>query len=184
MVTTAKGFQLTERNLVLTGYIEPNKPRLGRQVAQQLRMPFVDVEEVIEQRMGESVDVIREQYGERRLKTVECEIMEEVLLHRNAVIRVSGSTLVHSEHYERLQQTSVMICLVARLDAILQRMHLTLGARYHNPYERGTQLGHLRREWAVRDKQELYELDFTYHDEAAMVTDIIRLWQMVAIERL
>jgi shikimate kinase len=184
MVTTATGLQLTERNLVLTGYIEPNKPRLGRQVAQQLRMPFVDVAELIEQRMGESVDVIREQYGERRLKTVETEIMEEVMLHRNAVIRVSGSTLIHSEHYERLQQTSVIMCLVARLDAILQRMHIALGARYHNPYERGAQLGSLRREWTVRSKAGLHELDFTYHDEATMVADIITLWQQVAIERL
>ena len=184
MVTAATGLQITERNLVLTGYIEPNKPRIGRQVAQQLRMPFVDVAELIELRTGDSVDVIREQYGERRLKTVEIEIMNEVLLHRNAVIRVSGSSLMHSDHYERLQQTSVVVCLVARLDAILQRMHLALGARYHNPYERGTQLGHLQREWAVRKKEGLHELDFTYHDEETMIADILALWQQVAIERL
>ncbi|MDQ7027381.1 MAG: shikimate kinase [Anaerolineae bacterium] len=184
MVTTATGLQITERNLIVTGYVEPNKPRIARQVAQQLRMPFVDVAELIELRTGDSVDVIREQYGERRLKTVECEVMEEVLLHRKAVIRVSGSTLVHSEHYERLQQTSIIICLVARLDAVLQRMHMTLGARYHNPYERGAQLGNLQREWLVRKKEGLLELDFTYHDEASMIKDILNLWQEVAIERI
>jgi hypothetical protein len=63
-------------------------------------------------------------------------------------------------------------------------MHLALGARYHNPYERGTQLGHLQREWAVRKKADLHELDFTYHDEETMVADILALWQQVAIERL
>ena len=47
MVTTRSSLQLTEGNLILTGYIEPNKPRIGRQVAQQLRMPFVDVAEVM-----------------------------------------------------------------------------------------------------------------------------------------
>ncbi|MEO1291069.1 MAG: hypothetical protein AAFV93_25320, partial [Chloroflexota bacterium] len=35
MVTTSR-FNLTDRNLILTGYIEPNKPRTGRFVAQQL----------------------------------------------------------------------------------------------------------------------------------------------------
>lgn len=183
MVSGFSGLQITERNLVLTGYIEPNKPRIGRQIATQLRMPFVDVAELIEQRLGESVDVIREQYGERRLKTVECEIMDEIMLRRGSVIRVSGSTLVHSDHYERLAETSVMVCLVARLDAILQRMHLTLGARYNNPNERGAQLGQLRREWTVRSKAGLIELDFTYHDEETMIDDIIELWQNIAIER-
>lgn len=184
MVTGFSGLNVTDRNLVLTGYNEPNKPRIGRQVAAQLRMPFVDVAELIEARIGESVAVIREQYGEQRLKTVECEIMEEVMLRRNSVIRVSGSTLVHSDHYEQLAETSVMVCLVARLDAILQRMHLTLGARYNDPNERGAQLGQLQREWAVRKKEGLLELDFTYHDEAEMVRDIVEMWQQVAIERV
>lgn len=183
MVSGFSGLSVTERNLVITGYNEPNKPRIGRQVASQLRMPFVDVAELIEQRTGETVAVIREQFGERRLKTVEREIMEEVMLRRNSVIRVSGSTLVHSDHYERLAETSVMVCLVARLDAILQRMHLTLGARYNNPNERGAQLGQLQREWTVRQKEGLIELDFTYHDEDDMVQDIIELWQQIAIER-
>jgi len=183
MVTTTGGLRLTERNLILTGYIEPNKPRIGRQVAQHLRLPFVDVEELIEERSGESVAFIRQNYGERRLKTVECEVMEEVLLYRSSVIRVGGGTLMHSDHFERLQQTGVIVCLVARLDAILQRMHLTLGARYHDPAERGTQLGHLRREWTVRAKAGLHELDVTYHNEEATIADILSLWQRVAIER-
>jgi len=183
MVTFTSGLQLTERNLVLTGYTEPNKPRLGRQVAERLRMRFVNVEEVIEQRTGDSIAVIRQNYGERRLKTVECEIMEEIMLHRNSVIRVNGSTLMHSDHYERLQRTSVMICLVARLDAILQQMHLMLGARYHDPVERGTQLGHLRREWAVRSKPGLHEIDATDYDSDQVIAAILAIWQEMAIER-
>lgn len=172
---------LTERNLVITGYIEPNKPRIARQVAERLRMPFVDMEARIEERFGEDINTIRNSYGERRLKTVEAEIMEEILLYRNAVLRINGSTLMHSEHYERMQSNSIMLCLVARLDAILQRMHLTLGARYHDPAERGRELSHLRREWAIRKKPNLLELDVTYKAEPAMITDIISLWQAEAM---
>lgn len=183
MAMLRSGFQLTERNLVLTGYTEPNKPRIARQVAEQLRMRFVNVEELIEQRTGESVTEIRLSYGEHRLKTVESEIMEEVLLYRNAVIRVNGSTLVHSDHYEQLEHTSIMICLVARLDAILQQMHLVLGSRYHDPTERGMQLGLLRREWAVRSKPNLHEIDATDYDADTLVQEVIALWEEMAVGR-
>lgn len=181
MVTSS--FQLTDRNLILTGYMEPNKTRVARQVAEQLHMPFVNVEERIEERLGAERDTVRVQYGDHHLKTIEAEIMEQVLLYRSAVIRVNGSTLMHSEHYERMRETGEVICLVARLDAVLQRLHLMMGARYHDPAERGAHLGQLRREWAVRQLPGLMELDVTYFDEEQTIQAITELWQQIALER-
>lgn len=177
------GLQLSERNLILTGYVEPNKPRIGRQVAERLRMRFVDVEERIEQRTGEDLAALRRAYGERRVKAAEADIMDEMVLHRSTVIRVSGSTLMHSEHYERISETGVVLCLVARLDAVLQRMHLTLGARYHDPRVRGTELGMLRREWEIRKKAAIHELDVTDMDDDGIIQAITEFWQQVAIQR-
>ena len=183
MVTTSS-LQLTDRNLILTGYIEPNKPRIGRRVAERLRMPFIDIEERIQDRMGDSIENLRETFGERHLKTVEDELMEEMILHRNSVLRINGSILAHTDYLERLQQTGTVICLVARLDAILKKIHLTLGARYHDPAERGFELGALRREWAIRKRENIYELNATDLDEPAMINEIIDLWQVVAINRI
>lgn len=174
---------LTDRNLILTGYSEPNKPRVGRQVAERLKMPFVDVEERIQDRMGDTIDTLRETFGERHVKTLESSIMEEMVLHRNSVIRISGGILAHNDHFERMAETGPVICLVARLDAILQRLHLTMGARYHNPAERGAQLGILRREWAVRKKVGIHELDVTDLDEGRMILAISDYWQRLAIAR-
>lgn len=178
------GLPLTQRNLIITGYIEPNKPRIGRQIASELRMPFVDVEEQMRQRYGDDIEGLRQQYGERHLKTLQDEMMAEISLHRNSVIRVNGTVLVSGDHFEVLQRTGPIVCLVARLDAVLQRLHLTLGARYHDPGERQRQIGRLRREWAVRQKDGLYEIDATYMDEAAIAAAVCELWQQVAIERV
>lgn len=183
MVTTSS-LQLTDRNLILTGYIEPNKPRIGRRVAEFLKVPFVDMEERIQDRMGDGIETLRETFGERHLKAVEDELMEEMILHRRSVLRINGSILAHSDYLPRLQQTGPVICLVARLDAILQKMHLTLGARYHNPAERGVELGKLRREWAIRKYENIHELDTTDLKEETMISAIIDLWQELAIERI
>lgn len=175
--------RLSEQNLILTGYTGPNQPRVGHIVADRLGMPFVDFERRIEMRTGDTPEAIRTQYGEQRLKAVVNEMMEEVTLYRNNVIRVNGSTLLVGEHYQRLQETGPVIVLVARLDAILQRLHIQLGARYHDPSQRARALGELQREWFVRELPGIYELDVTDKDEAQTVEAIVRLWQSVAIMR-
>ena len=92
-------------NLIITGYIEPNRPRISRQLAQQLGIEMIDVERRIEERFGDTIDNIRAQFGERRLRAIETDVMDDVALYRRALIRVSGNTLVNSGHLEELQRT-------------------------------------------------------------------------------
>lgn len=171
----------TDRNLIVTGYIGANLPPLTQQIAQRLRMPFVNVEAQLEARAGMPLDRFRERYGEARLKTLEADVMHDALLHRATAIYVSGRTLLVSDFGQRIQQTGPVICLVATLDAVLQRLHLTLGARYHNPSERALAIGQLKREWAARKLPGIHELDATGMPEEAIIEAVIALWQQVAV---
>lgn len=170
-----------DRNLILTGYTGPMQPLIGQQIADRLRLKYVNVDRVLEERAEMPVEELRARYGETRLKTLEAEIMQDVLLNRGAVIRVSGETLMHGDYAPRLQATGAIICLVVSLDAALQRLHLSLGARYHNPHQRALAVGQLKREWAVRRLPGVCELDVTYASEDEMVDLVIGLWQKVAV---
>lgn len=175
---------VADRNLTVTGYIGPAQPVVVRHVAARLGRTLVNVERRIEDIAGMSVDDLRATFGEARLKTIQSEVMEEVYLHRGAVISISGQTLLVSEHYRRLAETGPVVCLVANLDTVLHRLHVALGARYHNPAERSLVLGHVKREWAVRKIEGIAQLDTTYLDENAIVDSIVALWQAQAIQRL
>jgi shikimate kinase len=172
---------IADRNLILTGYTGPYQPLIGRQAAALLKMPYVNIELQIEERTGLTADEIRSRYGESRLKMVENEVVADAVLHRNAVIRISGQTLMHSHHYERFAETGPVICLVAELDAVLHSLHLALGARYHDPHERGLAIARLQREWAARRLPGIHELNTTYMDEATIVSAVIELWQAVVV---
>ena len=139
-------------NLIVTGYVEPNRPRFARQLALRLGLDLIDVEREVEDRLGDTIQNIRATYGDRHLRTIETEIMDEVVLHRRGLIRVSGNTLLNYGHLADMQRNGVIICLVASLDSILRRIHLTLGARFHDPAERALALGELQREWKIRAK--------------------------------
>jgi shikimate kinase len=166
-----------DRNLILTGYTGPNQPALAGRVAERLRMPFVNVDAQIETRAGLPIDDIREVYGEQRLKMLESEAIDEATLRRSAVMQVNGRTLLNGDHLPRLQETGPVLCLVAALDAVLRRLHLAMGARYHNPQERAQALGYVKAEWAIRKHEGVLELDTTYLSSDEIIDAVIALWR-------
>ena len=170
-------------NLIVTGYLEPNRPRISQQLALRLGLQMIDVEREIEDRLGETINNMRQLYGERRLKAIETQIMDEIVLHRRALIRVSGDTLLNSGHLAELQRNGVIVCLVASLDSILRRIHLTLGARYHDPVERSRAIGELQREWRIREVDEVVEFDATTVTEAILIERIVAFWRDLALRR-
>ncbi len=164
-----------DQNLILTGYTGPGQLALARRVAERLRLPFVDFEQVLEARADLSGEELRIRFGEARLKTLESELVTEVALYRGTLIHISGKTLL--AHYARLSATGPVICVVATLDAVLRRMHLALGARYHDPNERELVLGTLRREWAIRKQPGITEVDTSYLSEDTMVEAVAACWR-------
>jgi shikimate kinase len=172
---------IADSNLILTGYTGPNQPPVGRLAAARLGRRFVNIDTLVEDRAGMSLDEIRAAFGASRLKTLETEIVLEAALYRDTVIRVGGQTLLHSGHYDRLAATGPVICLVAALDAVLQRQHLALGARYHDPNERAFAVGHLKREWAARHLPGIHVIDTTYMTEEEMIEAVILRWRELVI---
>lgn len=173
----------SERNLILTGYTGPDMLALGRQAAERLRLRYVNIELQIAERAGLPVDELRTYYGETRLKTIEAEIVQEAILRRSTVIRISGRTLLNGSNLERLAETGPVICLYITLDAMLHRLHQSMGARYHNPHERALALGELKREWAVRQQPGIHAMNTTYQSPEETLDALITLWQTLAIER-
>ncbi|GAB4511264.1 MAG: hypothetical protein OHK0046_09110 [Anaerolineae bacterium] len=170
--------------MILTGYIGTETPILGRQIAERLRMPFVNLDAQIAERLGLTIDDIRAYYGETRLKSIEMEIMQEAALRRSTVLRISGRTLLHADHYARLQTTGPVIALKIGLDAMLHKLHINMGARYHDPRERAMAIGELKREWDVYTLPELIIVDTTSLEAEEIMQRVMTRWQEVAIERL
>ncbi len=164
-----------DQNLILTGYIGPGQLAIARQVADRLRMPFVDLELLLEDRAGLPGEELRLRFGEARLKTLESDLVTEIALYRASVIHISGKIL--ATHYARLSAIGPVICMVARLDSVLRRLHLALGARYHDPHEREIALGTLRREWAIRAKPGVTEIDTSYMSDEQMIEAVAACWR-------
>jgi shikimate kinase len=171
-----------DRNLILTGYTGPMPLSIGQHVAEKLRLRYVNADVQVEARGGGmDIEAMRMRLGDTRLKMIESEVMQEVMLYRGAVIKVSGQTLLRGEYIKRLQQTGYVICLIVSLDAALRKLHLSMGGQYHNPSDRSLAVGRLKREWAIRKQEGVMELDVTDQSDSEVVESVRALWEKVAM---
>lgn len=164
-------------NLILTGSMGPSQLQVARRTAELLKLRFVDFDARFEAVAGLPAEEMRTLYGETRLKTTEGELLAEMTLYRGTVLLIGASTLLRGETLPSLRQTGPVIALVATIDAVLQRLHLAMGARFHAPGERELALGRLRRDWAIRGKEGVIEFDTSYLSDAQTAEAVAGRWR-------
>jgi shikimate kinase len=164
-------------NLILTGSMGPAQLQVARRIAELLRLRFVDFEARFEAVAGMPAEEMRTLYGETRLKSTEGELLAEMTLYRGTVLLIGAGTLLRGDTLPALRQTGPVIALVATIDAVLQRLHLAMGARFHAPRERELALGRLRRDWAIRGHDGVIEFDTSYLSDAETVAGVAERWR-------
>ena len=113
---------MDNRNIVLTGFMGTGKTAVGRQMAQQLGRPFVDMDALIEQRTGKPISAVFAEQGEPAFRLMEAELCRELAALRGLVIATGGGALVPAANRQALAGSSLLICLTASPKLILDRL--------------------------------------------------------------
>ncbi len=112
---------MTDRNIVLTGFMGTGKTTVGRVLAARLGREFIDTDRLIEERHGPVAQIFAEQ-GEGAFRRYERVVAEELAERRGLVIATGGRMLVDAVNAERLGSTGEVVCLAASLDTIVERV--------------------------------------------------------------
>lgn len=104
----------TSERIALVGLRGAGKSTVGPKLALALEVPFIELDERIEQIAGLSLAEIFDLHGATAYARFEAEALEEVLAQGDrAVIATGGSLVTHSETYERLLSTCRTVWLRA-----------------------------------------------------------------------
>ena len=107
MVTHALG-----RHLALAGFMGAGKTTIGARVAERLGRPFTDIDEEIERRTGASVVELFERDGEAGFRTVEEELVADVLGRAApAVVALGGGAVVAERTRGLLAERALTVLL-------------------------------------------------------------------------
>lgn len=115
------GRVIAKQTIWLVGMMGVGKSTVGRALAQQLSLPFIDSDLEIERGAGRSVSEIFAGEGEANFRRLEAEVIREIG-GRPQVVALGGGAPAQPGMVEHLQQHGTMVYLRAGLDTLLDRI--------------------------------------------------------------
>lgn len=165
-------------HIFLIGYMASGKTTLGRALADATKRSFIDLDDYIEARQGQSISEIFASRGESAFRDMEREALAEVaaMTDSTLVVACGGGTPCFGDNMELMERAGVTVMLEAPVDVILRRLRLERSKR---PLVASLD-GNGELEKYVRDNLDRRR---PYYSRAAHVFDSSRLESVEEIDR-
>ena len=169
------------KNLVLVGFMGSGKTEAGKLAAARLKMTFVDMDEVIERRHGQTISMIFEAKGETFFRLQERALVRELADRQDRVIATGGGVVLNPNNLRDFSRTGIVICCWVDAKMAHERTKNTK----HRPLL-GDQTDRLTRiETLLAERQHLYKAIPNRIDTSAMsveqqTDEILRIYKQQA----
>lgn len=98
------------------------KTTIGKCLAEQLNLPFLDMDDEIEKRSSKSIPEIFASEGENGFRQRESTLLRNVIAERHGVIALGGGCLLNPENRKLAQESGFVVCLTASREVLMHRL--------------------------------------------------------------
>ena len=102
------------------------KSSVGRRLSQLLCCPFMDLDQVIEERAGRSIPEIFASEGEEAFRAMELETLKEIvglpMYSRGYILALGGGAVMTTECAEIVHSDTICIYLKASVDTLMEHL--------------------------------------------------------------
>ena len=116
-------------NIALIGFMGTGKTAVGKVLAEKLGRSFVELDLLIEQKVGKAISEVFQQEGEIAFRELELEVTREVSKSRDLVIACGGGIVLNKINVDRLKENAIIVYLTASPGVILKRVANEEGQR-------------------------------------------------------
>nr|AAX77742.1 unknown protein [synthetic construct] len=110
------------KNIFLIGPVGAGKSTIGKQLAKQLKLEFIDSDDVIEKKCGVDINWIFDLEGEEGFRKREREVIAEILAEKqNIVLATGGGAILDPETRSLLSSRGKVVYLEATIEQQLER---------------------------------------------------------------
>lgn len=110
-------------NVVLVGFMGSGKTVVGKALAERLRRPFVDVDQLIEAEAGRSIEAIFDDETEAGFRARESARLRQVLSRDGQVIAVGGGAPLDSGNWQAIRNGNWVVALTAKPEELAARLN-------------------------------------------------------------
>ena len=107
---------------MLVGFMGTGKTSIGRRLATQLRMRYVDTDDIVERDSGRCISDIFAEDGEPAFRELESEAVRKVSKLYNYVISTGGGVVLKEANMVELKRNGIVFCLTATPEEIYRRV--------------------------------------------------------------
>jgi len=98
------------------------KSTIGRLLARELRIPFVDTDREIEKEMGCTIPTIFRDHGDPEFRRIEREVISRIVVPEPQVVSTGGGAFMDPRTREILNLRALTIWLDAPFDLVMDRL--------------------------------------------------------------
>lgn len=106
-------------NLILIGMPGSGKTTLGKEVSRQLQRKFIDTDQEIEKRTGQTIPQLFER-AEAYFRKIESSVTQDIAQSSKVVISTGGGVVLNSENMEALQESGLIVFINRPIEMIAQ----------------------------------------------------------------
>ncbi len=110
------------KHIFLYGPSGSGKSTIGKQLASDLKLPFIDSDQVIEVNAGISIPEIVEAEGMPKVRDLETEALRQIVNGSESVIALGGGALLREENRALVEKNGKVILLKAELSTLMDRL--------------------------------------------------------------
>ena len=115
---------MLKKSLLLVGISGAGKSTVGRLLAEELGVAFVDLDDRVEQEAGMSVGAIFDKLGQSRFRDLETKVLSEALdAHPPLVIATGGGAMERTQNQEKARDHGVLVWLEVSPEMAAARCH-------------------------------------------------------------
>lgn len=108
--------------IFLCGFMGAGKSTIGRKLAKELDCEFLDLDDRIEERTGQSIPEIFEQSGEGGFRAEERRALLEVTQDFEGVVALGGGSLQNQHLLDHLKLNGLLVFIETPISVILDRI--------------------------------------------------------------
>jgi shikimate kinase len=108
--------------IVLVGFMGSGKSTVGRHLARRLGWGFVDMDERIEERAGQTIAAVFRAQGEAAFRALELEVAREVVVTPRRVIAAGGGAFAQPTTREVLRRSALTVFLECDFETLAARV--------------------------------------------------------------
>ncbi|MBN8656173.1 MAG: 3-dehydroquinate synthase, partial [Anaerolineae bacterium] len=116
-------------HLFLYGPPGTGKSTVGKKIAHNLKLPFIDLDRIIETNAGMSIPQIMEQHGETAFRDMETAALKSLTAEKEHVVALGGGALLRNENRAFAESNGKVLLLMAELPTLLDRIQHEPGKR-------------------------------------------------------